>query len=188
MTSTARRRLRTGPVCVLLAVALCGGVGCGSSDSGGAPRATTTLAAPALVPPVALTRFGACADAFVWAANADETVVVTAYLDAADRSTTEPTTYVLDLPDERAEVQVLRGRGLTRNLCTDALSMESEPASTEVGIAGQVRIDVDAALPERYAGCGVTSVRFAFTGIESADGTTFAPATAETTGIGCYSG
>jgi len=140
--------------------------------------------------PISLTRSGGCGDAYLWAATDDGTWVVTLTVEARDRSTTEPTTIAVDLPDPDVEAVVLVGdTDLTRNLCTDLIDGDAEPDRTVPLVEGTGEIVLDPVAPEgTYDLCGDTSGRAELTGARSSEQTPFRPFTIETDGIGCYSG
>lgn len=182
-----------------LSVALLALAGCG--EDGNTTRATgsassSSSSAPTTEAPeqeIELTRSGGCGDAYLWAATEDGRLAVTVNTDLRDRSTTEPTTLAVDLPDPEIEAVVLRAPGdLTVNFCVDLLEPESEPTSTVAVTAGTGEIVIDAVDPERgpdsLAGCGDTTARAELAGVEAEDGTTFAPVTIVAEGIGCYAG
>jgi hypothetical protein len=140
--------------------------------------------------PIELTRSGGCGDAYLWAATDDGTWVVTIGVEARDRSSTEPTTIAVDLPDPDIRASVLVGDvDLTRNLCTDVIDGDAEPNRTVPVVSGSGEIVLDPTAPEgTYDLCGDTSGRAELRDVRSEEGTPFSPFTIETDGIGCYAG
>lgn len=74
---------------------------------------------------VALTESGACGEAFFWAATPAGDVAVTVTVEADRRSSTERTTIPISLSDPAVIVEVLRGRQMTMNFCTDVISTDA---------------------------------------------------------------
>lgn len=138
---------------------------------------------------VALTESGACGEAFFWAATPAGDVAVTVTVEADRRSSTERTTIPISLSDPAVIVEVLRGRQMTMNFCTDVISTDAQPTSTMAATAGEGEIVLDAAPPEgEYTACGSTRGSLRLTGLDAEDGTTFAPITLASETVGCYSG
>ena len=131
---------------------------------------------------VALTRSGACGDAFFWAVTGTGELAVTVSVEARDRSTDGPTTLRFELPDDRVSVAVLRGSKLARNLCTDDLDTGAQPESTGAPTAGNVTITLDPS-----TGCGTTDGSLRVDGL-TGDGIAFAPIAVTSDSIGCFSG
>lgn len=91
------------------------------------------------VPP--LTRSGGCGEAFLWAADEDGRTAVVVDADLRDRSTTDPTTLEVTLPDPAVEVVLVDGEDLTAGFCTDLPTSEVERETPVV--AGEVVLRVD---------------------------------------------
>ncbi len=177
------------------AVALLVAVGCGSetaTSTGTAPPSTDPAGSPSTEPTstaatdVELTQGGACADAFFWASTPSGDVAVTVTVEARDRSTTEPTTIPLSLPQPDATVEVLRGQGMSINFCNDVLDPSAEPTETLGAVAGegQILLDPNAGPSEGEPVTGTLSLD----GLEAEDGTTFAPIGVTSDSIGFYAG
>jgi hypothetical protein len=140
--------------------------------------------------PITLTRSGGCGDAYLWAATDDGTVAVTISVDAIDRSSAEPTTIAIDLPQDDVEAFVLRGdRDMTGNFCTDLIDGDAEPDEILPLRAGTGEIVLDP-LPDEgdVDGCGDIAGRATLTGLTAEDGMPFEPVSITTTDIGCYAG
>ena len=95
---------------------------------------------------------GGCGDAFFWAANGDATVALLVYVDAVDRSTSEPTVIDFTLPDRRVTVEVQRGSFLTEAFCNDVLQNHRLDETVPV-VAGGGSITL-APAGERFGDCG----------------------------------
>lgn len=168
----------------LLAVGCSGETSTSSSSTSTGPSTTaaTTSTNPAGTA-VELTVHGACGAQF-WAATAEGDVALRITLDEVDRSTSEATTLDVAVPDPAVTIEVLRGRDLTRNFCTDALDSTSNPTSTEPATAGSGQIVVAAAEPN----CGTLNGSVSLTNLATADGTTFSALSFEASGPVCYGG
>jgi hypothetical protein len=81
----------------LILASLLAGTSCGEQPG----RAAVPTSPPAHE--IQLTRIGACGDAFFWASTAEGDIAVTLYIDAANRSTTQPLALTLRLPDSGAK-------------------------------------------------------------------------------------
>ena len=133
-------------------------------------------------PEVQLTRFGACST-FFWASTAAGDIAVTFYVDARNRSTTQPYTLEVKLPNKSVEVSVERGTDLPRNMCSDIPVPVSVPTSSRAVTEGmgQIRLDPRPVAPTAYASGTVR-----LTGVVADDGTRFAPITMTTSCVDCY--
>lgn len=139
---------------------------------------------------VVLSEGEACGDVYFWAASESGDVAVIVMVDARDRSTTEPTTIELALPDPTVVVEVLEGEDLSRNFCTDVIDLASEPQGRQHAVAGEGTITLGPAPegPSSYRSCGTVSGELVLDGLVTEDGTTFAPIAVSSDSIGCYSG
>lgn len=165
-------RLPTRPrLCV---VALVGLVACGEDQASS---------------PLELTAGEACGDAYFWATIESGDVAVTVTIEARDRSRVVATTREFVVPDATVEVQLLEGKNLGRNFCTDLPDAASEPQSRHKAIAGEGTITLDPApqSPDPFS-CGMVSGELELTGLKAEDGTMFAPIRVTSDSIGCYAG
>jgi hypothetical protein len=80
--------------------------------------------------------------------------------------------------------EILSGRALSRNFCTDMIDGSSMPKRKAAAIGGTGSITLD---PKRPTACGSTGT-LRLNGLVARDGTTFAPIEVRSSGIGCYSG
>lgn len=138
-------------------------------------------------PKIALTRSGACGDAYFWAATESGDIAVTVTVDARERSARAPTAISFEQPGDGLTIEVLRGSNLPRNLCNDVIDPDAEPTSTMPATAGhgEITLDPTAEAPD---GCGTTTGRLHADGLTAPDGTTFEPITITSHSIGCYAG
>lgn len=181
-----RRRILAVPLLVAALATSCGSSAGRDADGGPDPDPSTTIAPAPEVRELA--EVGACGDAFVWAATAADDVAVTVVVAQRDRSSGEPTTIRFELPDPAVTVQVLRGRDLSRNFCTDLPDLASVPASTEPVAVGAGKLVLDPQATDGGSSCGDAEVELSLTGLRLDDGTAFAPVAATATGLGCYAG
>jgi hypothetical protein len=114
-------------------------------------------------PEVALTRSGASAHAYFWAATETGDHPVTVTVDAGERSAQAPTVIRFERPDDGLTIEVLRGESLPRNFCTDVVDPNAEPTATVPATAGHGRITLDPAT-DPPNGCGPPPARCAPTG------------------------
>ncbi len=159
----------------LLLVALCVGL------VGGCARETRRER-------VALTKSGACGDAFFWAASADATRAVSVSVNARRRSTTEATTIRFSVPDPKLKVEVLRGHDLDRSMCTDVPA--SLPTGRQPAKAGHGIMTLDprrSPTPTDGQSCGVSGT-LTIDDVIAPDGTTFDRTYVHSQQIGCYAG
>jgi hypothetical protein len=154
-------------IVLLLALALGGCGGDGGADE-----------------PLVLSNGEACGEVFFWAATTDGSAAVTLYVDVRDRAVA--TTY--DLPDPAVTVEVLRGRNLPRNFCTDVLDSESEPTGRSSASAGRVELEVSPSNAPGGPTCGSADGTVRVTGLVAEDGSTFAPFEVTSASIGCVAG
>lgn len=136
---------------------------------------------------IELTNSGACADAFFWAESESGEIAVTVYVEAFARSAEGPTTISLALPDPDIDVEILTGRDLSLNFCTDLPDSGSNPVTRVTPVAGTGEIMLDALLPLTEA-CGSTTGTLRLEGLMTGNGATFAPIEIESNMIGCYAG
>ena len=161
---------------------------CGSSPAPSASNATTTLPDPVPVlpdPVEAMTQWGACGDAFFWAANGDATIAVTVAVELRARSSETPTTLAFTLPDPAVTVEVQHGRELTEPLCNDVISSDWHVDACITPIEGSGWVELDPHVSD-YAG-GVHG-RIELTGVVATDGTRIGDVAFDSDSIGCYSG
>jgi len=85
----------------------------------------------------------ACGDAYFWATSDSNDVAVTVTIDAQDRSRQDATTVRFTLPDPSVEVEVLGGRDLSRNFCTDVIDSTSEPQDRQMVTGGKGTITLE---------------------------------------------
>jgi hypothetical protein len=163
--------------CLALAIALSAVL---TTCSDGGPARTPE-------PTIALTRSGACGDAYFWAATESGDIAVTVTVDARERSARAPTVIPFERPDDGLTIEVLRGSSLHRNLCNDAIDPDAEPTSTMPATAGRGEITLDPAA-DPPDGCGTTTGTLRADGLTASDGTTFEPIAITSHSIGCYSG
>jgi hypothetical protein len=131
---------------------------------------------------VELTRSGACADAFFWAATTSDDVALTVRVDARHRSTEDRTTIDVVPGDGDATIEILRGTNLSWNFCNDIISSEAEPTATLSAVSGSGVAVLDPRQPGRVSGS------LTIEGLEADDGTTFAPIHIDSDRIGSYAG
>ncbi len=182
-------------ILVSLAAVACtsgGSEGPPSTATSGAPPEASTSSSPGTEvqepAPVELIQGDACGEAYFWAATASGDVAVTVSVDSRERSTDGPTTIKIDLPDPAVTVRVLRGDEMAANFCNDAIDIRSLPTSEQGATSGTGEIQLD---PQAASGkliCGSTRGTLRLIGLESADGTRFAPIEVDSQGIGCYAG
>ena len=140
-------------------------------------------------PPVELTAGDACGDAWFWAATESGDIAVTVSIDAVNRSSAEAMTQDFVLPDGAVTVEVLEGRRMSQNFCTDVINGAAEPRQRQEAVAGEGTIRLDPALSGfDPMECGSVSGELELTGLEAENGTTFAPIQVRSDSIGCYSG
>jgi hypothetical protein len=185
-------RLAVAGLAIVAGLSGCGDDGT-SATAGGSRKTTTTEGEGGTTtsPPdrgVVLTESGACGDAYFWATDASGDIAITVNVDAQDRSTSERTTIAFTVPDDEVEAQVLRGRDLARNFCTDVIDTESQPASTTDAVAGQGEIILQPAPEDGAYSCGSTNGTLEMSGFEAEDGTRFEPVIVASDDIGCYAG
>ena len=166
---------------VLGIVVLTGLAACGGDDRSSLPAEPPS-------PPVELTDGDACGDASFWAATDSGDIAVTVSIDAVDRSSAEALTQDFVLPDAAVSVEVLEGRGMSQNFCTDVVNGSAWPRERQGAVAGEGTIRLDPLPPGEPMGCGSVSGDLELTGLEAEDGTTFAPIRVRSDSIGCYSG
>lgn len=82
---------------------------------------------------------------------------MTVDVEARERSSDEPTTIRISLPDDAVTAEMLEGRNLARNFCTDVLDVESEPTSTQAITAGEGEIVLDPAPDPSNTACVAAS-------------------------------
>jgi hypothetical protein len=133
-------------------------------------------------PPVDLTRTGACADVFFWAATASGDLAVTVTADARDRSTVDQTTIRVVPDGDDAAIEILQGENLHWNFCNDIISGQAEPTSTQSAASGSGVLKLDPRQP------GLVSGSLIITDLEAEDGTIFAPIEVHSDRIGFYAG
>ncbi|WP_147251988.1 hypothetical protein [Blastococcus sp. TF02-09] len=177
------------------AVVLTGLVACGGGDRWSPPVERADRSSPPIEradrsrPPVELTAGDGCGDAFFWAATASGDVAVTISIDARGRSPVDALAQEFVLPDAAVSVEVLAGRGMQQNFCTDAINGAAEPRQRQEAVAGEGTIRLDPVPPGLDpTGCGSVSGELELTGLQAADGTTFALIQVRSDSIGCYSG
>ena len=181
-------RLLTGPVFGV--VLLAGLAACEGDEREPDPPVAVTSGGERLPdPPVELTAGDACGDAWFWAATGSGDIAVTVSIDAVDRSSAEAMVQDFVLPDGTVTVQVLEGRGMRQNFCTDAVNGSAEPRERQGAVAGEGTIRLDPLPPgPDPMSCGSVAGELELTGLEAEDGTTFAPIRVSSHSIGCYSG
>ena len=171
--------------CVLGSVVLTGLAACGRDDRSSPPVERADPSSP----PVELTDGDACGDAWFWAATDSGDIAVTVSIDAVDRSSVTALAQEFVLPHAAVSVEVLEGENLQRNFCTDVLDGSAEPRERQGAVAGEGTIRLDPLPPGLDPmGCGSVSGELELTGLQAADGTTFAPIRVRSDSIGCYSG
>lgn len=130
-----------------------------------------------------LTRSGGCGEAFLWAADEDGRTAVVVSADLRDRSTTDPTTLEVTLPDPAVEVVLVEGEDLTAGFCTD-LPMSEVERETPV-VAGDVVLRVD---PPATGSGQFTEGSFEVAGLVAEDGRVVPDARGSTAYIGFRAG
>jgi hypothetical protein len=136
--------------------------------------------------PVALPRGDACGDVWFWAATEAGDLAVTAYVDARSRSGSQASTIDFAVGDAGVRVEVLRGRDLPRNFCTDVIDSRSEPTEAQPAVAGTGRVTLEPLVSP--TGCGSIAGELTLEGVVAEDGTELAPIAVSSRHVGCYSG
>lgn len=162
-------------------IALFAGVGCGSPDAGSPASGGV---GPAGGGTIELTQAGGCSDVFMWAATADGDVAVTFLWNRPAQLQGSPIDMDFVLPDDAMTVNVERGHGLHRNMCTDMIDVGAEPSSVDAVTGGSGHLTVSVAnLPD-----GRSTGVLRLDDLEGPDGLRFAPIEVTTGCIGCADG
>ena len=161
---------------------------CGTTPPESTSTAVTTVPDPVPRDPdpvEAMTQWGACGDAFFWAANGDATTAVTVVVEQRARSSQAPTAQEFTLPDPAVIVEVQHGRALTEPLCNDVVSGDWRVDARATAAEGSGRIELGPHVSDYV--CGVHG-RIELTAVAATDGTHIGDVAFDSDSIGCYSG
>ncbi len=180
---------RSRPITLLATAVMALGLVACTSDTSDPLTSGESQGATGAPAAINLVRSGACGDAFFWAESADGDTAVTAEVTYSRPAGANPTVAIpFSLPGNRAvKVEVLTGRDLSRNFCTDVLDMSSQPESRSPAVAGEGRVTIDAP-PAKGNACGRTFGTLDLSGLVAEDGSVFSPITVQTRNIGCFAG
>jgi hypothetical protein len=155
-----------------------------SVDAEPAPPTESTTTLPVTESIGELTQLGGCADAFFWAATADDTLAITIRIDVRDRPRDTAFERTYDLATDAAiTVEVVEGAELA--FCTDDPGQLPRIDRTETITEGTVNVRIDPP-PEDFN--VVVRGEATITGARLADGRSIPPLTITTDQIGFYAG
>jgi len=137
---------------------------------------------------VRLTQGDACGDAYFWAATKSGDTAVTVTIQGKPRSLVGRSFFSLTEYNVDLYVSVLRGKHLARNFCTDVITENWQPTSSQKAVTGTGEIVLGPASAQVGQGCGKTRGALKLDGLAAEDGTRFAPIKVVSKNIDCFSG
>jgi hypothetical protein len=132
-----------------------------------------------------LSKSGGCGDVLFWGFAHDAKTAITIHTEVGQRSASHPTTVNFSVPSTKVSVQILDLDN--PNFCSDLGPPPPQQAAGRKPVNGRGTITVGPAVDPTRA-CGQVEGELTLTGLQAADGTTFAPIRISSTDVGCYAG